>query len=91
LPLDGVPEQLDPVNSIEDIFTLFNLRDDDGELLVQSLLPIDINSVSEPSLINSLLAIGIFGTGFALRRKFQKKYLSFVNYHQVASSFSDSE
>jgi hypothetical protein len=64
---------LDPVNSLEDIFTLFNERDDEGELLLQRLLKQQNRTVSisvpESSSINSLLAISILGAGLGLKRK----------------------
>lgn len=67
LPLDMIPQELDPVNSIEDIFTLFNLRNDDGKLLIQRLKK--ISSVPESSSRNTLLAIGILGVGIGVKRK----------------------
>ncbi|KKD35968.1 MAG: PEP-CTERM sorting domain-containing protein [Limnoraphis robusta] len=82
LRLDRIPSELrlDPVNSLKDIFSLFNLRDDDGELLLKSLLnstnsdaDVEIQYVPEPSSMNALFAIGILGAGFGLKRRFKIK------------------
>jgi hypothetical protein len=82
----NIPQELDPVNSLKDIFTLFSLKDDQtdqtGELLIERLLELDtLNpdnvevsvSVPESDISNSLLILGVVGAGWGLQRKLNRK------------------
>jgi hypothetical protein len=83
IPLAEIPKELDPVNSLKDIFTLFSLKNDQtGQLLIEKLLfqnweneemKVVKVSVPESDISNSLLILGVVGAGWGLQRKLNRK------------------
>jgi hypothetical protein len=77
IPLAEIPKELDPVNSLKDIFTLFRQPSLIERLLQQNLENSEIEvveiSVPESDISNSLLILGVVGAGWGLQRKLNRK------------------
>jgi hypothetical protein len=76
IPLAEIPKELDPVNSLKDIFTLFRQPSLIGRLLFLNLENSEIEvsvSVPESDISNSLLILGVVGAGWGLQRKLNGK------------------
>jgi hypothetical protein len=77
IPLAEIPKELDPVNSLKDIFTLFKQPSLIEWLLERNMENEDIEvveiSIPESDISNSLLILGVVGAGWGLQRKLNRK------------------